>query len=314
LSRRTVGVDVGGTKVLAVAVDPAAPTEVLASARVSTPTGGSAIVQAIAEVVHQVDSDPTHEVGVGVAGLVDRNGVVWTSPNLRGVDRFDLRNELVGRLGRHVVIENDATAAAMAEARFGAGVGRTDVIFVALGTGIGGALVVDGQVRRGVNGFAGEFGHMIVERGGVRCVCGRRGCWERYASGAALERMAHDREQAGDWQGRPLATAISGEEIIEAARVGHPTAILVLDEFSGWIGLGVANLVAALDPQCVILGGGVLDAGDVLLEPIRSAVRASLFGVERRPDVEVVAATLGSMAGAVGAALLAAESITDPPP
>ncbi len=303
MSTRAVGVDIGGTKILGVAIDTSAPNDPIATMRATTPSGGRAIVEAVATVIHDLDDDPGTPVGVGVAGLVDRDGRVRTSPNLPGVEDFALRSELEHRLGRTVVVENDATAATVAEAAIGAGM-RSDFLFVALGTGIGGGLVIDGVVVRGRDGFAGEFGHMIVDPGGVRCVCGRRGCWERYASGSALERLAAERPHADRWLtiGDGPVTA---EQVIVAVRGGVAEARAVLDEWSDWVGLGIANLVVALDPERVVLGGGVLDAADLLLDGIRQATGRSLFGVDHRHDVDIVPAVLGSTAGATGAAMLA---------
>lgn len=306
MSSRAVGIDIGGTKILGLAVDPSAPGDVAEQVRVPTPAGEHEILEAIIVVAERLGRGPTEPVGIGVAGLVDRDGAVRTSPNLPGIREFALQERLRDRLGPLVAVDNDATTAALAEVRAGGLDADGTALFITLGTGVGGGVVVDGRVHRGANGFAGEFGHMIVDPGGVRCVCGRNGCWERYASGSALERMARDRFDEVEFTETDRED-ITGEVVIEEARRGNSDALAVLDVFAGWVGLGIGNLVTAFDPQQVILGGGVLDSADVLLDRIRSGVRESVFGGAHRPEIEVTVATLGSRAGAVGAALMAAE-------
>ena len=179
-----------------------------------------------------------------------------------------------GRIRLPVVVDNDANAAAQGESRFGAGKGQRFVLCVNLGTGIGGALVLDGRVFRGANGMAGEFGHMQVVEDGHRCPCGNRGCWEQYASGNALEREARELVVARSPMAHRLAALCGGDPallpgplVTEAARDGDPLAVELLADMGRWLGVGLANLVAAFDPSCVIIGGGVSEAGDLLLAP-----------------------------------------------
>jgi glucokinase len=218
----------------------------------------------------------------------------------------------MSRLGLPVVVDNDANTAALAEARFGAGVGHRYVLCVNLGTGIGGALVQDGRVYRGANGMAGEFGHMQVVPDGHRCQCGNRGCWEQYASGNALIRDARElvladspvahrlRELAG-----PDAAALTGPLVTEAARAGDPLAIELMVDMGHWLGLGLANMAAALDPGRIVVGGGVSEAGDLLLEPTREAFSRQLVGRGYRDEPAITAAALGPDAGFIGAADMA---------
>ena len=310
---RAVGIDIGGTKMLGVVVDSADPTAVLAEARRPTPVGAAALVDGIAELVDALDPGGAGPVGLGIPGLIDDEDVFRFGANLPGV--IDLAvGEVVGaRLGRHVVADNDATCATYAEFRGGAGVGWADGVLLTLGTGIGGGLVVDGRVRHGANGFAGEPGHMLIDPSGPPCPCGRRGCWERYASGSGLGRLGRDAALAGRLAavvelagGDP--EAVRGEHVVAAVRSGDHDASLVLDEFVWWVAAGIANLVDLLDPGVVVLGGGVIEAEDVLLPRIEGAVPDQVLARGHRPVVPIVAAHFGERAGAIGAAVLALES------
>jgi glucokinase len=219
-------------------------------------------------------------------------------------------NELISdRLpGRTVLIENDANFAVLAEHRIGAAVGHDHVVMVTLGTGIGGGLVVDGRVQVGAAGFAGEIGHMVVDPAGPPCPCGRRGCWERFASGAGLGVLAREAALAGRL-GEVVrlaggdAETVRGEDVSAAAAAGDPAAQQVIREVGGWIGFGLANLAALLDPACFVLGGGVVEAGDLLIASARAAYAELVEGGDRRPAAVIVPAAFGERAGAVGGAL-----------
>jgi glucokinase len=307
-----VGVDLGGTKILGVALDAGRPGEVLAEARVLTPTGSDAVVDAMAEVVGRLREEvgPVDAVGVGAAGLVDRSGVLTYGPNLPGITELDVPAVLGPRVRVPVVVENDATCAAWAEARIGAAAGAQHAALVTLGTGIGGGLIVDGRRLRGAYGLAGEPGHMCVDPKGPACPCGRRGCWERFASGSGLGRLARDAAGAGRI---PAVVAqaggdpedVRGEHLTRSAAEGDQAALEVMAEFGWWVALGVAALVNILDPEVVVIGGGLVEAGDLFLGPTRTAYNQLVLAPGHRPPVEIVPALLGERAGAVGAALLA---------
>jgi glucokinase len=308
----TVGIDIGGTKVLGGVVD--SHGRVLARERRETPKRSApAVEDVIADLVAGfARAYDVAAVGVGAAGLVDatRSTVVF-SPHLAWRDE-PVREALMSRLGLPVVVDNDANTAALAEARFGAGVGHRYVLCVNLGTGIGGALVQDGRVYRGANGMAGEFGHMQVVPDGHRCQCGNRGCWEQYASGNALVRDARElvladspvahrlRELAG-----PDAAALTGPLVTDAARDGDPLAIELMADMGHWLGVGLANMTAALDPGRIVIGGGVSEAGDLLLGPTRGAFSRQLLGRGHRAEPAITVAALGADAGFVGAADMA---------
>jgi glucokinase len=215
-------------------------------------------------------------------------------------------------VGLPVTVENDANAAAWAEWRFGAGRGETHLVCVTLGTGIGGGIVTDGVVQRGKWGMAGEFGHMVVVPEGRRCECGNRGCLEQYASGNVLGREAQEMARAGSPVTVELVERVGGDLsllqgplITEAAREGDAAAVELFHEVGRWLGIGLANLAAALDPGLFVIGGGVSDAGELLLAPARESFRRTLTGRGFRPCPAIVKAALGPEAGLVGAADLA---------
>ena len=303
-----VGVDVGGTKCLGVALEDG---RIVAESRVATPTGGDALLDEIADLVDELEGFGGIEaVGVGAPGLVDREGVLRFAPNLALEDAsLDLRSPLEKRLGVPVTVDNDATCAAWGERELGAARGMDDVILATLGTGIGGGIVTDGSVERGSHGFAGEIGHMIVDPHGPECPCGQRGCWERFASGSGLGRMAREAVAAGRAK-RVLQLAgdnpeaVRGEHVTRAVAEGDAEATDVLAGFAWWVALGLANLANIFDPEAFVLGGGLVRAGEALLGPTRTALRGLL--PSQRPDVAVLPAILGERAGAVGAASLAA--------
>ena len=292
-----IGADLGGTKLLAVAIDDAGA--VVAEAKVARPEAPDGVVAALGEIAEDWRGDgPVPPVGIGIAAIVDRAGVLRAGPNLPGFEGYPFTARLAGRTGGVVAVENDATAAAWAEQQLGAARGADDAVFVALGTGIGGAAVVGGELRRGANGFAGEFGHMVVDPHGPVCPCGLRGCWERFASGSGLAWLAAQ-HPSGRFAGA------RGEEVASAAAEGDADALEVVGSLAGWVALGVANLITAFDPDVVVIGGGLVEMGDLLLDPVRRRLPEVTFAAASRPPVPLLAATLGERAGALGAALLA---------
>jgi len=304
----SVGIDVGGTKCLGVVLDEHG--EIIAEQRRSTPRGdGSlpALIDTLVELSASLNADVP--IGVGVPGLVGRDGVLHAAPNLDGVAHFDVAGLLGARVDVPVRVGNDATCAALAEWKLGAGRGSDDMVLVTLGTGIGGGLVVGGQLQFGRNGFAGEFGHMIVDPDGPPCPCGRRGCWERFASGSGLARLAREAAIAGrcsrvlDIAGGDPA-AIRGEAVQQAAREGDPNALDVIDEFSRWVALGMVGLANALDPDRFVLGGGLAGGADLFLGPITNWFAGLIYQPALRRLPDIVFARWHERAGAVGAALL----------
>ena len=316
----TYGIDIGGTKVLGVALDRAGT--IVAEARIATPKGtrnivGRHVAEAVAEVVAGLDRSLAATgpipVGVGAPGMVDHEGRLRFAPNLPQAQGVDW-NELMGdRLpGRTLLIENDANFAVLAEQRLGAARSYDHVVMVTLGTGIGGGLMIGGRVQVGSAGFAGEIGHMVVDPNGPSCPCGRRGCWERFASGAGLGVLAREAALAGRL-GEVVRLAggdpesVRGEDVSAAAAAGDPAAQQVIREVGWWIGFGLANLTAVLDPGCFVLGGGVIQAGELLLTSARATFAELVEGGDRRPGILIAAAAFGERAGAVGGALAVRE-------
>lgn len=305
-----IGVDVGGTKCLGVAIDESG--SVLAEHRVATPDGPEAVLDAVAEVATELGAGPGVTVGLGMPGLVDAGGVLAFAANLPGVVDLPVRSSLEKRLaGVRVTVDNDANCAAWAEHRLGAARGCAHVVLATLGTGIGGGVVSGGRLVRGAHGFGGEIGHMVVDPSGPDCPCGQRGCWERFASGDAMGRMGRE-AAAGGGAARLVelaggdSQAVRGEHVTAAAAEGDEAALDLVGRFAWWLALGLANLANLLDPQRFVIGGGLVESGDVLLAPARSAFAQLLQGTGHRPEVPIVAAVMGEHAGAVGAALLGA--------
>jgi len=274
------------------------------------PEAGTASVIASVEKLLASGCDVT-AIGVGVAAFVDLDGKVVFSPNL-SYGEPDVGRAVGAKFGLPVAVDNDANLAALAEFRFGVGRQASPMLMLTLGTGVGGALLIDGEVYRGANGLAGEFGHMVVSTNGPACACGKKGCLEALSSGTAIARMGAEamsrypdgligRLSGGD------PSKVSGELVADAAASGDDSARQVIADAGRWLGLGLAGLVDALDPALIVIGGGVVSDGDMsqlLLEPARSAMQDGLVG---RSGPEVIRARLGNDAGMIGAAAMAAD-------
>ncbi len=281
-----------------------------------------AVEDAIVDLVAELRGlQPAVEsVGIGAAGWVDtRQAVVAFSPHLAWRNE-PLAQQLAQRIDLPLIVDNDANAAAWAEYRFGAGRGSSVMVCITLGTGIGGGLVVNGDLFRGTYGMAGEWGHMISVPGGHRCECGNRGCWEQYASGNALVREARELARTNSPMAYrllellgPDPDAITGPGVTAAAVQGEATAIELLADVGHWLGQGIANLAAALDPDLVVVGGGVSAAGDLLLDPARQAFARTLTGRGFRTPARIEVAHFRNDAGLIGAADLARHAILEPP-
>ena len=309
----TIGIDIGGTKVLGGVVDENG--KILATHREATPKeGGVALTTTIANVAKVLLRD--HDavaMGVSAAGFVssDRETMLAT-PNISGWNGVNLKNELGKLIDLPIVIENDANAAAWGEAVFGAGVGEAQMMMITVGTGIGGGAVIEGKLHRGAYGIAAEFGHLRVVPEGHLCGCGARGCFEQYASGNALMRHVREAINASPdaahnllARGDGTIAGLSGHHITDAARDGDPIALAGFNTTAQWLGAGIASLSVLFDPACVVIGGGVIDAGEILLAPTRVALERYMPFSCKHPTPRIVAATLGNDAGLVGAASLA---------
>jgi glucokinase len=310
-----VGVDIGGTKIAAGVVDDEGT--IVAKARRDTSARDAAgIDRAIADVVAEFAKDFEFDaIGLAAAGFAssDREHMVF-GPNIAAWRDYPLAAKVRDLIERDVtvVVENDGNAAGWAEFVYGAGRGTSNLIMLTLGTGLGAGLVVDGNLVRGAYGFAAELGHVRVVPNGHLCGCGHRGCWEQYTSGSALVREARreamenpERAAAIIEQANGDPAAIIGPNVTAAAMAGDPLAVSLLAELGRWLGEGCASLAAVLDPEIYVIGGGVIAAGDLILDAARDAYEKALPAGGHRPVAPIVAADMGNDAGIVGAAALA---------
>lgn len=304
-----VGIDIGGTKIAGGVVD--TDGRILDHLRVATPPDTDALAQAVADMVAELASrHDVHAVGVAAAGYIDRTrSIMLHAPNIDWHDE-PLREQFEALIGRPVTLENDANAAGWGEYRFGAGRGSTDMVMVTLGTGVGGAVITDGNLLIGANGSAAELGHVRFVRGGRPCGCGQSGCLEQYASGRALQRELSD--IAGDGGiGKRVAAHRNDAGIVPGADLallldeGDEGALEAVRRVATALGEACGAFQAVLDPDLFVIGGGVAELGDALLEPTRLAYDTSLPGFGERPAARFVTASLGNDAGLVGVADLA---------
>jgi glucokinase len=319
MSDVAIGVDVGGTKALALMV--ARDGRVVGEMKSQTPHdegfgAGEATAKVIAEQVFELCErqglDATQvPVGIGLPGMMRRDGHLAFAPNLQTASGADLGSLLSSLLSNSSIFcENDANCAALAEHEWGAGRGIRDFVMVTLGTGIGGGVVADGQLVRGRSGFAGEIGHMVVEAHGAPCLCGAKGCWERYASGGGLQRLTREAALAERLprlvdrrDGDPHA--VRAEDVSGAAAEGLDEAIALMREVGWWLALGLSNLVAILDCGHCGIGGGLSDASDLVLPAAREFLADLVEGYETRPTITVTPSMFGPRSGAMGASLVA---------
>jgi glucokinase len=309
----TVGLDIGGTKVLGVLLDHEG-TVLREERRLSPHAGVDALVGTATAIVEEL-ALPESTVGVGAAGLVNHEGKILYSPNLPTVVEAPLQDALAAATHHPLVVDNDANVAARGEIAYGAAVNVDHALFVTLGTGIGGAMLLGGRLYRGAHGFGAEIGHMTVERGGPLCACGEYGHWEAIASGSALGRMARERVERG--AGAHILDAaggdvdeITGEHVERAARAGDADALAVLGEYADNVARGLAALANVLDPEVIVIAGGLVELGPLLFDPLQVAFVQHIEGGKYRPRIPIVPAELGERAGAVGAAVLARELLT----
>ena len=309
-----IGIDVGGTKLLGGVVDDEG--RVIARLRRETPReGGSALTHLVAELIHQLQRDVREEIsaiGLSAAGFVsaDRERML-AATNIAGWTGVNLAEELQPLIGKRIIVENDANAACWGEYRYGAGRNSRNMIFLILGTGLGGGMIVNGNLFRGAHGTAAEFGHMRVTTDGPLCGCGARGCFEQYSAGPALMRHVEQAISASPERafellkyGDGTLSGLTGKHVATAAHDGDRIANTAFKITGEWLGLGLASLVVTLDPDLIVLGGGMSEAGDVLIAPARESLRRNAsFSGHALPTI--VAASLGNDAGLVGVADLA---------
>ena len=297
----TIGFDVGGTNVRGGVIT--REGEILASRTVPTSMDAEQLEADIVGIVDELRADyEVDAVGLALAGFLDPTcEVVRFAPHLPW-RHANVRESLSQKLGMHVRLEHDANSAAWGEWRFGAGRGAEDWVFFAVGTGIGATLMTHDTIYRGAFGTAPEFGHIVVVPNGRQCSCGKRGCLERYASGTALPDTCADLRGSYETSLSPDPT---GKEITQAARRGDPLAVAVMEDFSRWLGQGLSIVADVLDPELIVLGGGVSQDADLYLEGAAQAMGQDIVGAGHRPLARVATAELGSAAGMIGVADLA---------
>ncbi|MEM7092993.1 MAG: ROK family protein [Actinomycetota bacterium] len=314
LTQHYAGFDIGGTKTLAVVVD--RDGTVVVTKKTPRPKGPDETVAQLCGLVGDVADEAgvsIDAVGIGIAGAISRRGSVQFSPNIPELVDFPLADHLADCIHVPIVVDNDATAATWAEHQLGAGQGVDDLLYVALGTGIGTGFVLDGRIYRGANGFAGESGHIVIDRHGDPHISGVRGPWEMYASGNGLGALARVWADEGRLPGVSAIAGgqpVRGEHVSRAISNGDADALTLLEAFAEHVAVGLTNLIYVLDPARIVLGGGLVDIGEPLRERVQRQVDQTTLGGAFRPSVPVVLAELGSRSGALGAAMLARELVS----
>jgi glucokinase len=318
-TRTVVGVDVGGTKTLGLTVRCVDDgrgrrhATVLDRERIGSGAHDAGVLDRIEATVSTLlerAAEPVHAIGIGMAGFIGRDGIARTAANTPGLVGLDVPGRLGAAFGLPVIVENDANCVAVA-ARAQLAPEVADMVAVTLGTGIGGGIVIGGRLLHGTNGFAGEPGHMVIDPDGPLCPCGQHGCWERYASGNGLgwlARRAAERGAADSLiESAGSIDAIRGEHVTDLLDDDDPAAAAVFEEFTGYVALGVANLIVLLDPELVVIGGGLASQGERLARPVRATLARRFPSASTHRAVRIVVAPEGPDAGALGAAWLAAE-------
>ena len=310
-----IGVDLGGTNIATGVIDE--NYKIIGRGKVKTraPRPAEAIFDSIKEAVDMavvnagISYDDIISVGIGTPGSVNKDtGAIEFSNNLK-FHNVPAKAMLEERLKKPVYLENDANAAALGEAVAGSGHGVKNFVAVTLGTGVGSGIIIDGKIYRGSNFCGGEMGHMVINVDGIPCNCGRKGCWEKYASATALVSQAVEAMQ-GDKTSLLWQTCdgdlnkVDGKSIFDALDLGDATAKAVVDRYLYYVSIGIANVVNALQPETVCVGGGISGQGEKILQPIRDIVKAERYSVYADKQANIVPALLGNDAGIIGAALL----------
>jgi glucokinase len=311
-----IGIDLGGTTIKGAIVS--STGEILHETKTETEQqSGERLFTQVVETISSLRGEARSGsraagVGIGIPGLVNRKtNRIEIMPNLPEIADLDITDELTRASGLPVILDNDANAAAYAELQVGAARGRREVFFVTLGTGIGAGLIINGQIYRGAAGFAGEFGHMTIDPEGIECACGNIGCLETIASGPNIvrrtrERLYRDRTSSLSRLAIPRDREFTAEDIARAAREGDEMAQVMMERTGMFLGIAIAAVINLLNVEMVVMGGGVMEAGDLILKPTTKETRRRAFPPSFN-SCEIVIARLGPSAGMIGAALLARD-------
>ena len=305
----TIGIDIGGTKISAGVVDSSG--NLIDSSRCSTPAeGGKELISSVINLIKEFNKKyEIKGIGISIAALISSDyGTIVGAPNIANLSKLNFVNEIKEEFELPIIIENDANAAMWAEFKFGNAKSLNPVMFFIIGTGVGGGLVIDGKLFKGVNGIGAEFGHMCVVPDGLSCGCGSKGCLEQYASGGALIRYANEALLANPDKSEEVLSfgegKLSGTALTKAAKAGNELALAAFSKQADWLGLACASYSLIIDPQAIIFGGGVVDAGELFLAPVRSAMRKYMPFAESHVPPKIIAAKFGNDAGLIGAAEL----------
>ena len=305
----TIGIDIGGTKISAGVVDSSG--NLIDSSRCSTPAeGGKELISSVINLIKEFNKKyEIKGIGISIAALISSDyGTIVGAPNIANLSKLNFVNEIKEEFELPIIIENDANAAMWAEFKFGNAKSLNPVMFFIIGTGVGGGLVIDGKLFKGVNGIGAEFGHMCVVPDGLSCGCGSKGCLEQYASGGALIRYANEALLANPDKSEEVLSfgegKLSGTALTKAAKAGNELALAAFSKQADWLGLACASYSLIIDPQAIIIGGGVVDAGELFLAPVRAAMRKYMPFAESHVPPKIIAAKFGNDAGLIGAAEL----------
>jgi len=303
----TIGIDIGGTKISAGVVDSSG--NLIDSSRCSTPTeGGKELISSVINLIKEFNKKyEIKGIGISIAALISSDyGTIVGAPNIANLSKLNFVNEIKEEFELPIIIENDANAAMWAEFKFGNAKGLNPVMFFIIGTGVGGGLVIDGKLFKGANGIGAEFGHMCVVPNGLLCGCGSKGCIEQYASGGALIHYANEALLANPDKSEEVLSfgegKLSGTALTKAAKAGNELALAAFSKQADWLGLACASYSLIIDPQAIIIGGGVVDAGELFLAPVRAAMRKYMPFAESHVPPKIIAAKFGNDAGLIGAA------------
>ena len=303
----TIGIDIGGTKISAGVVDSSG--NLIDSSRCSTPTeGGKELISSVINLIKEFNKKyEIKGIGISIAALISSDyGTIVGAPNIANLSKLNFVNEIKEEFKLPIIVENDANSAMWAEFKFGNAKSLNPVMFFIIGTGVGGGLVIDGKLFKGVNGIGAEFGHMCVVPNGLSCGCGSKGCLEQYASGGALIRYANEALLANPDKSEEVLSfgegKLSGTALTKAAKAGNELALAAFSKQADWLGLACASYSLIIDPQAIIIGGGVVDAGELFLAPVRAAMRKYMPFAESHVPPKIIAAKFGNDAGLIGAA------------